>query len=259
MIEYSRTMGKSKYILLVIFLLTVFGATAQQAYELNTHLKITGFQTAQPPELHGRRVIMSYKGEERIRAVGIAFEHERFSRVHPFYRNEFDVFVIVYDLPREEDQILYRLVVDGLWMDDPANPDRVQTPSGIILSRVRYDIPKDDYLVSPIPRDNDRYEFHIRAPAGRRISISGTFNEWDPFTHELTYIGNNRYSISLRLPPGRHYYYFIVNGERQYDTLNPEQAADIDGSIISSLWTGPPLPIEDEEGGLLRLLPIGQD
>ena len=59
-----------------------------------------------------------------------------------------------------------------------------------------------------------KVSFKVSAEPGSEVFVAGTFNNWDPKQHQLR--DNPRsglYSATLVLPPGRHEYKFVVNGE----------------------------------------------
>jgi hypothetical protein len=57
--------------------------------------------------------------------------------------------------------------------------------------------------------------FVLVAPDARNVSVVGDFNNWNRATTVLAPSGNNGVWItSVALPPGRHEYAFIVDGER---------------------------------------------
>ncbi len=56
--------------------------------------------------------------------------------------------------------------------------------------------------------------FVLVAPDARNVSIVGDFNDWDRATTALAPSGNDGvWTTSVALPPGRHEYAFIVDGE----------------------------------------------
>lgn len=56
--------------------------------------------------------------------------------------------------------------------------------------------------------------FVLVAPDARNVSIVGDFNNWDRATTALTRSGNDGvWTTTVALPPGRHEYAFIVDGE----------------------------------------------
>jgi hypothetical protein len=198
------------------------------------HLKLTGLTTQKGPEIYGSQIILSFKPASPARFVGVAFKHEDFTVIHPFMRNDHGVFFCVVPVPTGEREVLYRIVTDGLWMSDPANPDTVPDGRGLRLSRIA--IPKEREAKNPIriSRTTARWSLCIKARPGS-VSIEGSFNAWDPFMYELSEKTPGSYSIRLRLPEGRHYYRFIINGNPLPDTRNLQRAIDASGREVSEI------------------------
>lgn len=75
------------------------------------------------------------------------------------------------------------------------------------------------FLVRPAPAPDDpatvTVRFVLTAPGASRVSVAGTFNQWDP---EATPLVRTRdagvWSATLSLPAGEHQYAFVVDGER---------------------------------------------
>lgn len=54
--------------------------------------------------------------------------------------------------------------------------------------------------------------FHLSAPA-REVALVGDFNDWDPAANRLERHGSS-WNLTLRLPPGRYRYAYLVDGQR---------------------------------------------
>jgi len=79
----------------------------------------------------------------------------------------------------------------------------------------------------PAVSDNG-IRFTLSAPTATSVAIAGNFNRWDPHRSALSGPdGSGNWSITLHLPPGRHEYLFIVNGETWL--LDPNAPASDDG------------------------------
>ena len=52
------------------------------------------------------------------------------------------------------------------------------------------------------------------APLAAHVYLAGTFNDWNPTTHHMErHVLGGPWELTLFLPPGRHEYKFIVDGE----------------------------------------------
>ncbi|MBA5868162.1 MAG: glycoside hydrolase family 13 [Nitrospira sp. CR1.3] len=52
-----------------------------------------------------------------------------------------------------------------------------------------------------------------RAPEARQVFLAGTFNNWDSRANPMEPAGDGVWSLRLALPPGRHEYKFLIDGE----------------------------------------------
>jgi hypothetical protein len=140
----------------------------------------------------------------------------------------------VYQAPEDLEEIEYRLVIDGLWTTDPANPlNRRDRASGILKSLVL--MPRDRR--EPVFRENPKgvLNFSFKGPPGETVTVAGSFNHWDPFMYELREYPEGLYTLSLPLPPGTYQYLFFHRGERYLDPYNFRRAYTKEGSAASEV------------------------
>ena len=219
---------------------------------INLHVELTSLRAAAPPRIVEEQVVFTYKPPERgitgprfTRYVGVAFEHENYSTVHVFARNDHDVFFFLYPIPTEASvrTLRYRYVVDGLWLPDPQNPNQIRDVAGIAVSYIV--VPELQPDRGDLPRiDSDgRVLFVYRGPPNAIVSIAGSFSNWDPYMHRLSEAAPGEYRIRLRLPPSAYTYYFVVNGRRELDPLNPDFAYDSDGNPASRFVVPPSIAL----------------
>ncbi|MDD5254987.1 MAG: glycogen-binding domain-containing protein [Candidatus Omnitrophica bacterium] len=55
-------------------------------------------------------------------------------------------------------------------------------------------------------------EFKIYAPDAKKVSIAGSFNNWDAKKNTAKKDSKGNWSVKLSLKPGRHEYKFVVDG-----------------------------------------------
>ncbi|MDR2767019.1 MAG: glycogen-binding domain-containing protein [Treponema sp.] len=187
------------------------------------------------------------------RRVGIAFAHEGFGRVYWFKRlmvpnenpgpwikekppadmfRDSGILYYIYPVPETLDGSLeYRLIVDGLWIRDPLNPDFRSEGSGIARSVVN---------LPPIRRPDSlkrgpegALTFTYYAESGSVVTVAGSFNAWDPFMYELREVSPGRYTLSLPLPAGTYQYAFFYRGERRLDPNNPRRVYTREGKAAN--------------------------
>ncbi|MEA4863453.1 MAG: glycogen-binding domain-containing protein [Victivallaceae bacterium] len=81
-----------------------------------------------------------------------------------------------------------------------------------------------------------RVGFTYEGPAGRKVCVAGSFNDWDPACKQLEYkSASGVYTGILMLEPGSYEYKFVVDGEWQLDVNNPNFAHNDFGSLNSML------------------------
>jgi len=185
--------------------------------------------------------------------VGISFAHEGYARVYWFRqllipRDPAELFLNgkpikginpnidsgilfhIETIPANLKNLDYRLIIDGLWSTDPANPITVTGPSGIMESRFPLPEKPKPYLDAVQP---GTYRFIYRSDPGETITVGGSFNNWDPFMYELKEISPGFYTLTLPLPPGNFQYLFFHRGEQITDPENPRRLYNREGRAVS--------------------------
>lgn len=195
---------------------------------------IRGIESAGPPVVVREHVLLSFAQGLPTRFVGARFAHEGFATLHLFTRNELGVFVLPLDVPDRLSEVHYRMVVDGLWQTDPRNPTTVTDERGLRFSVAS--LPQQmapDRPLAPQPNADGSLTFRLDATPGKRITVVGNFTAWDPFLYPMNELAPGQYSATLHVPPGRIYYYFMLDGGRFLDPLNIETAS-VAGLAVSS-------------------------
>jgi len=86
-------------------------------------------------------------------------------------------------------------------------------------------------VAAPIPATDaasDVVRFELSAPSATRVALVGSFNRWNPAATPLHRdAATGTWTVSLRLPAGRHVYAFVVDGDVTADPAAP-RAADAD-------------------------------
>jgi hypothetical protein len=206
------------------------------------------------PELYEDAVIFTAPSSHR--RVGVAFAHEGFARVYWFrklllpqdpagapippgrkrpdpYRDSGFLFY-VHQLPDNIRELEYRLIIDGLWTADPANPlIRKDKSSGLAYSVVP--VPAAEKTPGPLKGPPGSLSFSFKGPPGETVTVAGSFNGWDPFMYELAEGPPGLYSLTLPLPPGAYQYVFFHRGERFLDPYNFNRVYSKDGKAASEI------------------------
>jgi hypothetical protein len=204
------------------------------------------------PEILDDMVLFTASSSHR--RVGVAFADEGFSRVHwfrqllvrsdiqevpknekkPSPHGDSGIIFYIHEIPEGASRIDYRLVIDGLWTTDPANPNsRWDSVAGLSYSTLA--IPKIRENPSPLNGPPDSLSFVFKGPPGETVSVAGSFNGWDPFMYELKEGPAGNYSINIPLPPGKYQYVFFHRGERWLDPYNSNRVFSKDGKIASEI------------------------
>jgi 5'-AMP-activated protein kinase regulatory beta subunit len=76
-------------------------------------------------------------------------------------------------------------------------------------------------------------EFSWCPPVPEQVFIAGTFNEWNPYSHQLTCSETGEWRINLDLAPGTYEYRFRVDGEWTTDPACETKVKNCLGSYNS--------------------------
>jgi hypothetical protein len=203
------------------------------ANPLSVDIAVKSLVAAQPPHMVNDVLVLSYSSNPPPRFVGVRFAHESWKILHPYSMNENNVYALDYVVPEGVREIRYRIEVDGLWMTDPANPTTDTDVLGTEFSV--YTLEKEPVrpIVDPRVQRDGSVTFIFRGATGRRVALEGDFNNWDPFMTTLQEDSPGSYSVTLRLPPGPHWYIFFMDGRRLLDRFNAETGVDPDGNTVS--------------------------
>jgi 1,4-alpha-glucan branching enzyme len=80
--------------------------------------------------------------------------------------------------------------------------------------------------------------FKFAAPAARRVSLAGDFNNWDREDMPMYKGSDGVWYLSVLLTPGRYEYRMIVDGVWQDDPAAAQKTANSDGSKNSVKTVG---------------------
>ncbi len=264
-------------IVVLLYLFVGFGATAQvrsalpRELTIEDHLFILDLKEASPPRvLEQRKEIVftylpaisrtlvreqGYQNQLNLREnapmrVSIAFGHEQFRTLYPMDRSPAGVYFFYFSYTRDfleqHRSLEYRFVVNGVWMEDPSNPQFRSTVAGTRISQIS--LPESSLVPDSSPLVLERIEgrqgrvvrFVYQGPTGKDIYVAGSFNAWDPYLHKMTerHTSPGLYELVLHLPPGTHHYHFVSSGQRALDPLNMQVGSNSEG-IVYSRFTVP--------------------
>jgi len=208
-------------------------AAAHAASPISLDIAVKSIGLPQPPHMVGDILILSFRPDPPVQFVGVRFAHESWKILHPCAQNEKGVFVLDYELPEGVQEVRYRIVEDGLWTTDPSNPDTEVDASGVAFSVYTLESEPVRPIINPKPDASGGLTFSFSGAPGRRVALVGDFNDWDPFMDLLDETAPGNYSITLRVPPGEHWYYFFTDGRRILDRHNAQTGVTPDGDTVS--------------------------
>lgn len=69
---------------------------------------------------------------------------------------------------------------------------------------------------------NKKVRFELEALEGSKVSVAGTFNDWNAVMNPMKGNRNSgKFATIMVLSPGQHEYKFVVNGEWHVDPSAP--------------------------------------
>ena len=250
-----KTIKLGTYLTVFLFLFSVGYSHSVDIESVNSYLvmdHLLSLKEPGAPEILGDLVV--FTASSGLRRVGIAFADEGFSKVHWFrplwvsrdpheiplsekrpnpYRDSGIAFY-VHQIPRGAVEIEYRMIINGLWTTDPANPYiRRDRASGLTLSTLS--IPLVQAMPNTLKGPPGGLSLVFNGPSGDTVTVAGSFNNWDPFMYELKEGPAGTYSLNIPLPPGRYQYVFFHRGRRLADIYNPNRVYSRDGNIASEI------------------------
>jgi len=223
-----------KILILSIFVFISINFTLFSAENLPLHLKIMSTHKTVEPHIWNNSIFLTAKPEGNPRFVGVAFDFESYSIIHPFELNESGIFIYTAEAP-EQREIRYRLIVDSLWMADPLCSDNLRDEYDIEVSKLTINKPLFVKVKGPVQEDSGRTSFSIRSIPDSTVSIVGTFNGWDPYMTPLRESSSGVFTTDLKLREGTYYYYFIVDGKKAMDPMNFARSINREGEEVNKI------------------------
>ncbi len=131
----------------------------------------------------------------------------------------------------------YKFIVDGNWIPDPANPNKITDPDGNENSVLKVKGPAG--LEGP-KITGKGVIFTYYAPKAKEVYIAGDFNNWADNQggvitnkeHLMEKGKNGVWSKTLKIDPGQYKYKFVVDGTWVKDPFGEDARDDYDNSLI---------------------------
>lgn len=207
---------------------------------------ITEIRTVQAPVVKDSYVI--FTADKQFRFTGIVFDFENYQNIHSFQRlisrdTDFEavdsILFYICKIPENAKRISYRLIINGIWTNDPVNPNSVyDREADTYFSYI--DINKSETIrtlvSSTTTLSTKETRFVYIGQSGQKIRLAGTFTNWDSFIYELKETKPGLYELYLPLPQGKYFYSYYKGTTSFIDETNPERAFTQDGKIASVLY-----------------------
>ncbi len=157
-------------------------------------------------------------------------------------KNRYGVWSIT--IPLKKGTYSYKFNIDGVWIIDPKNPNVVKDKFGDMRSVIEvkqgvkfYEKPIYSGFTNAFPPVVTRAGvlFTYNDKFAKRVSVAGTFNNWEKDQYFMSKNQNGIWSIVIQLPRGKYYYKFNVDGIWKYDPENPQKVDDKQGDYKSVL------------------------
>ncbi len=156
----------------------------------------------------------------------------------------------------------YKFVVDGVWQEDPDNPETIPDPYGGKNSIVTVEKGTGAAPAAPAPKPvstategapgppavvDGGILFTCDAPDANEVYLAGEFNSWLPMTDLMTRGEDGVWRLVVSLDPGRYEYKFVIDGTWTEDAGNPETVPDPYGGSNSIVNVGAGGQVEVEK------------
>lgn len=175
--------------------------------------------------------LLTYKNRG-ARSVHVTGDFSNWQQV-PMNKGKYGVWYYILNKYGNKEKVRYKFQVDGIWIDDPRNYNRVDDNSGGSVSLV-YSHGRAVNRYQPYEiLDDNMVKFTIYKPKARFISIVGDFNNWNPENDYLKQDSQGTWKITKKLYTGTHRYKYVIDGKWVPDNFNSNSASDNMGGICS--------------------------
>jgi alpha-amylase/alpha-mannosidase (GH57 family) len=185
---------------------------------------------------HNKVIFEVYFPEaEKVNIAGNFNNWNKYS--HPMERTSEGTFRI--EIPLDPGFYTYKFVINGtIWREDPENKWKVDDGFGgfnsaFLLTEDRK-ILTDPQKFPSLEYTEKGVKFRFFAPGAKKVSLAGTFNNWDKNANVMKKKSSGFFEITLPLPPGKYQYKFVVNDNIwKEDPNNPAKVDDGFGGFNS--------------------------
>lgn len=121
-------------------------------------------------------------------------------------------------LQMKPEKYQYRFIIDGKWIEDPNNANKIENEFGEYNSVIDIKVP----VTFELPGHSN----------AKTVALAGSFNNWNEEQIKMKKTTKG-WSYTIRLSGGKHHYKFIVDGEWITDPNNSIKEYDGNGHINS--------------------------
>lgn len=196
----------------------------------NVKMIITGSRTGQST-LCADGLLFTYRNRG-ARAVSVAGSFSAWKTI-PMDRSDSGVWYYFLPAGGASRRVTYKYLVDGIWITDPGNPERMDDRMGSYLSVAEPGTRAEGKLVSWRRIDPATVEFRTYQPGASMVSLVGDFNHWNPEDDLLSRGTDGIWRLRKKLFAGVYRYQYIVDGEWVPDMYNPSAGSDDNGKLCS--------------------------
>jgi len=125
----------------------------------------------------------------------------------------------------------YKFVVDGVWKEDPDNPDKGDDGYGGVNSVLNAS-GGEQQIQSPASSFEGKAEFSYFNPDAREVYLTGDFTNWSPTVIPMQKQSDGTWLAKIDLESGEYEYKYVVDGNWLADPLNPVTRGDFGNSLI---------------------------
>ena len=178
-------------------------------------------------------IVFTYIGEAKT--VLLAGDFNGWKAKLLFEKKTNNIWIYTWENRMDMGQHQYKLMVDGIWIEDPLNTNFIIDQSGQKVSAFTLEEDFIPFKKYPLLLKNNEYVFRYFNPGAQQVMLVGDFNHWNPYSIPLKYTGAGWFEIRMTLSPGYHIYCYVVDGEWIPDPGNLVQYSDTTGSIVNVL------------------------
>ncbi len=138
-----------------------------------------------------------------------------------------------------EPQVVVGSPVPASHLPEPSAP--VREPAPIVSASEPQSADADKKNAEPeavnkqVPGKKQKTLFSFRDPYAKKVSVSGSFNQWKP--QAMKKDASGKWSAALSLAPGSHAYHFIVDGKTIRDPSRSESKKVAGQKVAASVVT----------------------